>query len=470
MDWTEEYRPESLNDVIGNKKQIKRLHDWANNWDEETEPVVIHGSPGIGKTTTAHALASELGWSIMEMNASDKRTGSIIKKIAGESSKTINLTGERRKLLILDEADNLHGHSDRGGKSQLTKTLKQSKQPIILIANDYYELTRTLRNNTIEIKFDEIGEKDIAKGLSRICKKNNIEYEPEALLKISRGANGDMRAAVNDLQKNTVGRSKITKSDVLVTHRNKKEEIFPFMDYLFKKDNPKEIYERYRELDMSPSDLIRWVDENIHREYEDEQEFRDGMHHLSMANIWLSRTMESQEYRYWRYASMELTSGIASARQRKHGGWTRWQYPRYRTKKGPSEELLEKIAEKEGCSVQIARIEVLPFIKSLIPYCKPKELAIEIAAWYDMSASDLSEITGSGKSTNKVQGIIESAEEIQQDFDIPKITHSRFEKIEKANDNKSDIEENKDSSEEEIEMKDESKDEEKGQSELEDFF
>ena len=95
-DWTELYRPKSLKDVVGNPKAVKELRDWAMSWEKgkpTDKAVVLKGPPGIGKTSTALALARDMGWGVVEMNASDHRNADSIQKIAirgavGEPSAT----------------------------------------------------------------------------------------------------------------------------------------------------------------------------------------------------------------------------------------------------------------------------------------------------------------------------------------------------------------------------------------------
>jgi replication factor C large subunit len=74
LDWTEKYRPVSLSDVLGNDAAVKALRQWATTFGTGKRAVILYGSPGTGKTSAALALAHDLGWDYIEMNASDQPT------------------------------------------------------------------------------------------------------------------------------------------------------------------------------------------------------------------------------------------------------------------------------------------------------------------------------------------------------------------------------------------------------------
>ena len=102
-DWVEKYRPESLGDIVGNQQAIRQMMEWAKNWKTGTPPLLLYGKPGIGKTSSAYALANDMNWEVVELNASDQRTKGIIERIAGSTATTMSLLGSSRKLLLLDE-------------------------------------------------------------------------------------------------------------------------------------------------------------------------------------------------------------------------------------------------------------------------------------------------------------------------------------------------------------------------------
>jgi replication factor C large subunit len=125
--------------------------------------------------------------------------------------------------------------------------------------------------------------------------------------------------------------------------------------------------------------------------------------------------MASQNYSYWRYATDNLAGGVAAARDGTKGGWTRFNRPQFWPSKNETrDELVQRIAEREGVSMGTARREVLPFLQTMTHHCKPRELTVLMAAVYDLDEAGVSYVTGSGETTNKVQSIVEDAEELRE--------------------------------------------------------
>ena len=138
-DWTELYRPNNLDEVVGNPKAVASLRHWADAWaagNPVKKAAVLIGTPGVGKTSAALALAKEYGWDTVEMNASDQRNADAVKSVAlrGALGQTFTDSGEflstldgNLKLIVLDEADNLSGKEDRGGVPALVEVVRTTK-------------------------------------------------------------------------------------------------------------------------------------------------------------------------------------------------------------------------------------------------------------------------------------------------------------------------------------------------------
>ena len=417
-DWTEKYRPQTLREVRGNDSARDSLREWAETWPEHRDPAIVHGSPGVGKTSTAHALANDLGWSTIELNASDQRTATIIERVAGEASKTGTLTEgtDGRRLIILDEADNFHGNADYGGSRAVTDLLKEANQPVVLIANEFYEMSRSLRNACREIEFRDISPRSIVPVLRDICRKEDIQFDEEALRAIAERTSGDLRSAINDLQAIAEGREAITADHVVTDDRDRTQGIFEFLDDVLKDLSPEAALRASYDVDETPDDMIRWIEDNLPKDYEGE-ELVDAYRALGRADRWLGRVRATQEYRYWRYATDNMTAGVAASRRGSKGGWTRYGPPSTWTKLGRTsatrskrDHIARRIAETGGLSMETARRSVLPFLAGMTHHCSNRELTISVAARYDLDAAELSFLTGSGEDTNKVATIIEEAD------------------------------------------------------------
>ena len=399
-EWTEKYRPKTLRAVVGNEAAIEELKKWAegvhNRNPKSKKAVILHGPPGCGKTSTAHALASERGWEVIELNASDKRSAGIIKKIVGQAS-TSNTFGKTLtsrsmlRLIILDEADNLHGNEDRGGKRAITDIVKRTQQPIILIANDKRKMGQALQRNSKVIEFKRIEERTIIrKVLKRICRAEGIEVEDKALHTLIENANGDLRSAINDLHAISISKfGKITEDDIATGERDVEEDIFEVLKKIFGVDgyDLQEALSSLYSLDSTPDMSIQWIYKNFAYEH-DKESFLHGLHYLSRADTFLGRVKQRENYKFWRYASSLMACGVLSAKEMQYagkGGWQRkknpsyfknpWQRERVRgqgkgqwqsgeyMKSAPiREEIAKKIAEYCKVSRSYARFYVVPFL------------------------------------------------------------------------------------------------------------
>src|SRR5881396_739624 len=433
MGWAEKYRPETLDEIVGNPTAVAELRKWAAAWDKgrpDKRAVILQGDPGIGKTSAALALANEMGWSAIEMNASESRNAEAIRKIAtrGAVLQTFTETGEfvrskegGRKLIILDEADNVFGREDKGGIGAIVEMIQETRQPVVLIANDYYALTRrssSLKRLCKTIKFQGVHEDAMKNILRTIASKEGVDVTDDVLDVIVERAGGDLRSAINDLESLAVGRRTIVaEATRALGYRDRARTIFPVLEEILRSGDARRARDAVRELDESPEDLILWVDQNLGHEYSRPDDLVRGYEALSRADIFLGRARRRQNYGLWSYASELMSSGVAVARKgRGRGGQLEFPYyliqmARSRGQRATRTSLAKKFAAYLHVSQTLVLDELLPTIRIL--FTGDEELRIHMTARLGLDEREAALLLDEPESSHAVKHLLEKAGKIK---------------------------------------------------------
>ncbi|KYK30077.1 MAG: hypothetical protein AYK23_04740 [Candidatus Proteinoplasmatales archaeon SG8-5] len=432
--WTEKYRPRKLDDVIGNKKAKDELRQWAESWLSgipKFRAVVLIGDPGVGKTTCAHALAKELGWQVVEMNASDHRNADAIKRIAthGAMGETFTDDGEfrdsasgQRKLIILDEADNVFGREDYGGIKAISTTITGAQQPIVLIVNDYYELKRrssTIAQNTKSIKFSKPHKQSINKLLKMIAKAEGLSVADSALDFITERSMGDVRSAINDLQALAEGRTEIKEEDVIALgKRDTSQTVFNSLAVIFRTGNCKRSREAVFDLDEDPETLILWIDENIPIAYKDAADIAAAYDALAKADVFMGRVRRRQYYGLWGYASDMMSCGVSLAKSRSYSGFVNYAFPGWLRKMSASKgyrSTMSSFAAKLGShtnkSSKVVLQEYLPYFRTL--YTQDREFRLNMTRRLGLTEEEVGFLLGQKPDSAKVRRVFDDLRKVE---------------------------------------------------------
>ena len=208
--WVEKYRPQKLEDIVGQKQIITRLEKYVG---EGSMPnLMFTGPAGVGKTTTALALSkSILGeyWrnNFLELNASDARG--------------IDTVRDRIKNFCRLKPVGDAQHALRREMEMYTKTAS-----FILSCNYSSKIIDPIQSRCAIFRFAPVKGEEIAERLKFICENEGFDADDKGIETIVYFAEGDMRKAVNVLQAAASEGEAITEDSVYeVVSKAKPQEI-----------------------------------------------------------------------------------------------------------------------------------------------------------------------------------------------------------------------------------------------------
>jgi replication factor C large subunit len=202
--WSEIYRPVKVRDMIGNEDERLMVMKWLSGWVVGSKPLLLIGPPGVGKTTLVHALARQLDYDLIEMNASDTRNRDQLEQLITPILANTSIFG-KNILLFLDEVDGISGREDTGGIESIVRIMKQPTIPVIMAANSRDAKIKELAKVCKTIEFNAVTPRLLMLLIDHVLNHQKKKLNLSEKTSIVDKAHGDVRLLLNILQAKVSG-------------------------------------------------------------------------------------------------------------------------------------------------------------------------------------------------------------------------------------------------------------------------
>ena len=188
-------RPNTIDEVYGQKHLIgenKVLRNITKN--KKLFSMILYGKPGIGKTTLALAIVSELGLRYRMLNAviNNKQDFDVVIEEAKMYNGIVIIMDEIHRM-NKDKQDLLLPYLENGLVTLIGMTT----------SNPYHSINPAIRSRCQIFELKPLSDEDINKAIHDVVKKKllpKIKIDDESIKYITRLSNGDLRFAYNLLE------------------------------------------------------------------------------------------------------------------------------------------------------------------------------------------------------------------------------------------------------------------------------
>ena len=199
--WTEKYRPRTITDyVFRDDAQRQQVQSWI---DSRAIPhLLFSGAPGVGKTTLAKILITELGiddYDVLEINASRENSVDTIRdKITGFVQ---TMPFGQFKVVLLDEAD----YISPNGQAALRGVMEtyHASARFILTCNYPNRVIPALHSRCQGFHIERVDVTEFTARMATVLVAEAVEFDLDTLDTYVKATYPDLRKCLNMCQMNS---------------------------------------------------------------------------------------------------------------------------------------------------------------------------------------------------------------------------------------------------------------------------
>lgn len=206
--WVEKYRPETIQECI---LPVNIKKTFLSIVKAGLMPnMLLSGTSGLGKTTVAIALCKSLDLDYILINSSEESGIDILRNKIKQFASTISLSGgDKVKVVILDEADNLNPQSTQPALRAFIEEFSSNCR-FIFTCNFKNRIIEALHSRCTVIEFNT-SKKDLAtlamefmKRLKVILRSESIKFDDKTLAELIIKHAPDWRRVLNESQRHSI--------------------------------------------------------------------------------------------------------------------------------------------------------------------------------------------------------------------------------------------------------------------------
>jgi len=318
--FAEKYRALSFKEIVGQDQAIFEIKSFLQEFPKK-KALILHGPAGTGKTSLVLAAAKENNFELLELNSSDLRNRAQLEERLKPASQQSSLF-HKSKILLMDEVDGVTG-TDIGGVPELVKLISSTSFPIIMTCNDAWQSKLSpVRAKSKLVELKPLSVPTISSLLQKISKSEGLNESPYFLNQIAIKSQGDIRAAINDLQSYSSPEELIID---LTEKRDSQENIFNILRKLFKERS--DFLKLFDSSNLSLDEILLWIEENAPKEYKNEA-LAKAYQALGNADLFRGRIYKNQSWRFLIYQNAFQSAGISYAKTSASQTFTKYERPK----------------------------------------------------------------------------------------------------------------------------------------------